>query len=770
MNEHENAKDRERDGGGTMMQVVCRKAYAAVQTRELLTAGMAHAAEVTFTFSSEWEKLEKTAVFTDGSTTVDVPQAQWSAQGTVSVPHEVLAVPGRRVRVGVYGTDGVRVVLPTVWAELGVVLSAADPSGDVSTDPSLPVWAVIQAQIGDLDNLITGEKGSLVAAINEAARSGGGTPAATHSVTWALEHVSSSNTVTVVQSGSVLTAVLTAETGYTLGEVSVTMGGATLSGVWDAESARLLLPAITGDVVVCCVGVEIPKPDTTPVIEVEGKGINSTGQTINAEGWGYTKFYPVNDTSVICNFANSAGLPQPSGNAKMTIFLDEDTSPFPGHVLGYANPLNTPGKDSLKSNVDESAVGLRATLILAEIDNCYCYEVNTGTVIFAGKNTPYYGLTNRSEVATALSVDDDMAQDYAVAVTSVLGETPAVDTETAYGLSADLVKLITETKTAWMSEYGGDFRKIPLIVTTDQHGRRNAGLFKLLGKTLSMHDVSKICNLGDTVGNAWVDADETHTLLRCGELESWCESVKDIPMSRQLNVFGNHDTWCAQSGETDAAVRYPSSQAHLNQYFRNLYARRTNNNGWFAVRDDAFNVKYVVISGFAYQDGSGSFRVSTEQMTWLIDELSRNDGYAVVLVSHVPLHYATGEMTYPTGFEPTAQEDYRVFDVDTDALFTARRNGTAGAVTDSEGVVHSYDFSVCTAPLLCALHGHTHHDAYCRVGNALLSYCFDWFADNTVFFVLIDRVDDCLRLWKVEGDTLRVQSYQVPLSAATTEE
>ena len=57
---------------------------------------------------------------------------------------------------------------------LGKVQSAVEPSGDPSADPTLPVWAQLQEQIGDLDDLKTYNKDNLVAAINEARQSGGG--------------------------------------------------------------------------------------------------------------------------------------------------------------------------------------------------------------------------------------------------------------------------------------------------------------------------------------------------------------------------------------------------------------------------------------------------------------------------------------------------------------------------------------------------------------------------------------------------------------------
>ena len=157
-----------------MIQIHITKACAHLcSPPELLTAGMAKAVGVEFAFSSDWDGLTKTAVFTNGRATVDVLPAKWDGD-TVTVPPEILAVAGRYARVGVYGTNASGVVLPTVWVSLGKVQPAVEPSGDPSTDPTLPVWAQLQEIIGDLNNLTTTAKDNLVAAINEAAKTGSG--------------------------------------------------------------------------------------------------------------------------------------------------------------------------------------------------------------------------------------------------------------------------------------------------------------------------------------------------------------------------------------------------------------------------------------------------------------------------------------------------------------------------------------------------------------------------------------------------------------------
>ena len=179
-----------------MIQINVNKASAHLcSPQELLTAGMSKAVTVQFVFSPEWDGLTKTAVFSNGKTTVDVLAANWDGD-TVPIPHEVLAVPGRHARVGVYGADESGVVLPTVWVSLGKVQPGADPSGDASADPSLPVWAQLQNQIGDLDDLQTYNKGNLVDAINEA-RSSGGSGGGGYTIGEGLKLDAATNTLSV---------------------------------------------------------------------------------------------------------------------------------------------------------------------------------------------------------------------------------------------------------------------------------------------------------------------------------------------------------------------------------------------------------------------------------------------------------------------------------------------------------------------------------------------------------------------------------------------
>ena len=152
-----------------MIKVIYNKVCGRCVQSEPLTSGMV-GQPIHFEYSHDFDGLTLTAVFTNGRTTVDV----LNPGNQCVIPHEVLDTVGTLVKVGIYAVRGDDLVIPTVYAHIGVVLKGADPSGDVSVDPTLPVWAQIQGIIGNLSELETEAKNNLVAAINEAAQTGGG--------------------------------------------------------------------------------------------------------------------------------------------------------------------------------------------------------------------------------------------------------------------------------------------------------------------------------------------------------------------------------------------------------------------------------------------------------------------------------------------------------------------------------------------------------------------------------------------------------------------
>ena len=104
-----------------------------------------------------WGALQKTAVF-QGCVTRDI----LNVEKEIIIPAEVIANPCQHLYIGIYGvTSNGDLAIPTLWADLGRVKAAANPSEDESTDPTLPVWAQLQANTADLHAQMNSNKNAI---------------------------------------------------------------------------------------------------------------------------------------------------------------------------------------------------------------------------------------------------------------------------------------------------------------------------------------------------------------------------------------------------------------------------------------------------------------------------------------------------------------------------------------------------------------------------------------------------------------------------------
>ena len=574
--------------------------------------------------------------------------------------------------------------------------------------------------------------------VESAPSTGGGGETTTHGIVWNLTNVTSSNNSVSVADGSSLVAVLTPADGYTLGDVTITMGGEVITGAWNADTATIAIASVTGDVTISCTGVEQTGPvNTSPIIVEYDKALDSSGgvYTYAITGGCYTDFYtiPEGATNVTLYMADSESVAF-SAAGKLQFWNDTKQ-------VEYWSAASNRNKE--KSYViADGATRFRTSLATNGIENSYAYDSATGYIYFAGANTKYYGMTNidgspggESAVSIAAEVDNQVAM-----LSLPTGET--VNTSAYSGLSADYVAMVQANYNAMMAECLGDYNKIPIIVHTDQHGRIGASnqVMKLIGDMVNWYEVSKCMNLGDTV------ADRFGTTA----LENYLSAIKDsIPLSKRLDVYGNHDVW-----DSDESQKYTVNQKRLSPYFKNIYARRHGNNGYFTVVDDYYNVKYLVISDLEYPDTNYSTRrITTTQAKFIVSELSEDDGRDIVLVSHVPL-----DSDEVTSRDSTYQAYSEKFLSDTTAhnsfmtMIAARKNKTNGTFTDSEGVEHAYDFSNVSGDLLMSLHGHAHFEAYRTFENSITEFMFDWFDGNTFYFAYIDRKEKKFKAWKNEAN------------------
>lgn len=135
--------------------------------------GTAGVVKAQFEVDPEWDKLAITAIF-ENDGLLDQPEPVLWVGDPVTVPALALSVAGR-LRVGLvgYGDDGI-IRLTTRRMAQGIPVLPSAGTGGAAVDPDPELWEQILAIIGDLDDLDTFVKTTLVAAINEAARSGSG--------------------------------------------------------------------------------------------------------------------------------------------------------------------------------------------------------------------------------------------------------------------------------------------------------------------------------------------------------------------------------------------------------------------------------------------------------------------------------------------------------------------------------------------------------------------------------------------------------------------
>lgn len=113
--------------------IICQVTGAAITVaqNELLTTGMVQAVPVRFCFSPQWAALDRTAVFTAGTVSVS---GLLGEDNQCFIPWECLTRAGEYLRVGVYGTRGEKMVLPTVSCLLGPICTGTQPEENTPTE------------------------------------------------------------------------------------------------------------------------------------------------------------------------------------------------------------------------------------------------------------------------------------------------------------------------------------------------------------------------------------------------------------------------------------------------------------------------------------------------------------------------------------------------------------------------------------------------------------------------------------------------------------
>lgn len=268
---------------------------------------------------------------------------------------------------------------------------------------------------------------------------------------------------------------------------------------------------------------------------------------------------------------------------------------------------------------------------------------------------------------------------------------------------------------------------IPFFIQTDLHGRSNDPARWLHNKDGRIKNI----NLGDNVVNYFSDS--------AGE--SYRKAA--LPIQNLITVYGNHE---AHTVDAENATEYG-----LNYYYTDTTTagrRQPCRRGYFISYDNTYNVKYIVVCPY-YMENDGTrdgAKVLEDQMTWLLHELSVDDGYDIVLLMHqlwTDTYYHRDGTLQDWADAPTVLENLW-------AVLKDRRNKRSGTIADSSGVEHSYDFSETKSRILCSLHGHAHEELM-LTEESMTAYVADWYGDDDCcVFGIIDRVNSKLKIWEVK--------------------
>ena len=155
-----------------------RKASATTAGQPLTSGSVG--IEATFELSADYDGLAVTAAFRAGEQSVDV---LLPLSGRCVVPWEVLETAGHMLMIGVVGKDGSgNIVIPTVWARVGMIECGTEVSGIDPQDPTPDIAAqllqIAQDTVERAETAETNATEAATAAANSATAAGNAKTAA----------------------------------------------------------------------------------------------------------------------------------------------------------------------------------------------------------------------------------------------------------------------------------------------------------------------------------------------------------------------------------------------------------------------------------------------------------------------------------------------------------------------------------------------------------------------------------------------------------------
>ncbi|MCQ2462149.1 MAG: hypothetical protein MJ177_01930 [Clostridia bacterium] len=314
-------------------------------------------------------------------------------------------------------------------------------------------------------------------------------------------------------------------------------------------------------------------------------------------------------------------------------------------------------------------------------------------------------------------------------------------------LSDEWKNTVTKNYNEFIAEVDGDENKIPIIVTTDQHGAitMDSQVYDFFNKLVDWSKVSKILNLGDTVRNEY----------NFKELFAYQAATRNLPSEKRIEVCGNHDR---------AGLKTSDGMKVSRIFFHTDGAVYSADKRVFVVTDKQFGIRYLAVDPKVSPWSYGSGFLTKDMADFIIKEFAKTNEPDIVLISHPYLFKdavidRNGQTFTGSEWFIGDAENYTQSRDSFIEMLEARKNGTSGVLVDSVGVSHPYDFSKADSEFLMALHGHHHTEGY-ETKNGITEFLFQSMtydnAKNTeplcTYFAYIDKQTNTLKVWKnLEG-------------------
>ncbi len=165
-----------------------------------------------------------------------------------------------------------------------------------------------------------------------------------HSITNTLTNVTTSNDAVAAEDGTSYTATLTAKSGYTLGEVTVKMGGADITATaYNANTGVISIAAVTGDIAITAKATKVVSYHNLVPTAVDSSGasapytdghmLSSSGTTSEYNHFTVTGFIPFDGGAVHVYRIGGDGIAWNEYGARLAWYNADFT--LKGNILNY---------------------------------------------------------------------------------------------------------------------------------------------------------------------------------------------------------------------------------------------------------------------------------------------------------------------------------------------------------------------------------------------------------------------------------------------------